>query len=46
MVLKATKGMECDGLRKLCKKVLRMVPSRVKNTFKDLEVSDSRRGTA
>ena len=46
MVLKTTKGMEQDSLRKLCKTVLRMVPSRVENTFKDLEVSDSRGGTA
>lgn len=42
MVLNITKRMECDGLRKLCKKVLRMVQSTVENTFKDLEVSYSR----
>lgn len=45
-VLKATKGMERDSLRKLCKKVLRTVPSIFESTFKDPEVCDSKRETA
>lgn len=38
--------MERDSLRKLCKKVLRTVPSIFESTFKDPEVSDSKRETA